>query len=320
MTQFKIDVQTIEKWLPIKKSAPKARLDVARQVTSALHESGLTPKDLITGYQNDAILDVDVYLRNTNNFFTAVKDPKFDNLVRILFTARPVGLGTPNAATGEGELVAVVCSPKAEVSKKKSEGDLIVNKHKVELKGDQLRIMSPTGIAGNSLHKHGQSLLSKFNLKSNTCKNGLGIEPWSIDPKPRHTKKGKLINNNKWQRQVHWTNEFARIGETLAKEFLKEYLDATTYNPFSISDFDPCFNQGQYDGSKLFEVVILNWFDNFINKSQWDCFTVISNGNVKVIKDYQTFKTFIQNKSNYRKLDNYFRLFQSNTVGIYVLM
>lgn len=320
MNQYQLDVQTIEKWLPIKKTASKARLDIARQVTSAIHESGLTPQDLMTAYQNDAILDVDVYVKNTKDFFTAVKDPKFDTLVRVLFTARPVGLGTPNAATGEGELVAVICSPRADVSKKSSEGDLLINGKKVELKGDQLRIMAPSGIAGNKLNQHGKSLLSKYQLNENSCKNGLGVEPWSIDPKPSYSKKGKLINNDKYKRQAHWRNEFNRIGEKLAKEFLKEYLDATMDHPFSTSDFDPCFTNGQYDGSKLFEVLILNWFDNFIAKSKWDCFTVISNGNVRVIKDHQTFQAFIKNKSNYQKLDNYFRIFQSNTVGIYVLM
>ena len=42
-----------------------------------------------------------------------------------MFELRPMGMGTPNAAVGEGEFMALFCSPKVQIAKKKDMGDLI---------------------------------------------------------------------------------------------------------------------------------------------------------------------------------------------------
>jgi hypothetical protein len=285
------------------KTAEKAILDMARALAGCLNESGIDYKTYISDYNNDDIFNPECFLGNHSNIFDFVKHNKYDEFCRVMFEVRPVGLGTPNAMVGEGEFMALFCSPRVGISKKKGAGDITVNGKTVELKGTSLRFMCPTKITGKQVQKHAQQIAAKYNVVPNLSKgNRTAFEPWGEG------------NSSKLNKINHWVSQFGNMGEEKSKKYLNELCGI--FMPCTKDDFNVCFSNGKFDYAKLQFLIVQKFFNGMEKK--WDFFTQVNDGKIVCISDDQTKfnKLIIEGKL---VMDgNYFRSFQDTTVGFYV--
>jgi len=85
----------------------------------------------IIDVNNNNVINLDVFVNGGN--IEKYINPKWLNLSKALWRQR----STPNAASGEGELMFIFLSPKI---KKPTRGDLSINGQIVELKGEGVRV------------------------------------------------------------------------------------------------------------------------------------------------------------------------------------
>jgi hypothetical protein len=284
------------------KTAEKAIIDMSRSLTAALSEAEIEVEEYLNDYSADNIFNPTCLLGNHDDIFSFVSD-KYKSFARIMFEMRPVGLGTPNAMVGEGEFMALFCSPRVGISKKKNSGDLTVDSKTIELKGTQLRFFSPMKTTGKQVQSHAAKIAPKYKIRPNLSKgNRTAYEPWD---------NGRSKKLNKGD---HWIAQFDAIGEATSKKFLAElcsvFMDCTE------NDFDVCFINGKFDSDKLQLLIVSKFFKGMEKK--WDAFTQINNSKITCITDDQDeFDKLIRNDK--LKMDgNYFRSFQDITVGLYV--
>ena len=76
----------------------------------------------IDDVKKNQVINLD-FFKNGGNVFDHI-NPKWLNLSKSLWRQRSVGLGTPNAASGEGELMFIFLSPEII---KPTRGDLLIN-------------------------------------------------------------------------------------------------------------------------------------------------------------------------------------------------
>lgn len=284
------------------KTADKAITDMARMLTAALAEADINVDQYLNDYKADKIFDPTCLLGNHPDIFAFVTK-KYKDLARIMFEMRPVGLGTPNAMVGEGEFMALFCSPRVGISKKKNSGDLTVDGKTIELKGTQLRFFTSKKTTGKQVQAHAASIAKKYKIVPNlSMGNRQAYEPWDS---------GVSKKLNKTQ---HWISQFNTIGEAKAKQYLNElcqvFMDCTE------DDFDVCFVNGKFDVVKLQLLFVSKFFKGMEKK--WDAFTQINDGKITCItEDQEAFDNLIKNGK--LKIDgNYFRSFQDIPVGLYV--
>ena len=142
----------------------KALDDIVFNIAGCLIEAEVSVKTYITAYKNDSIFNA-VALYTNNAILSDFFAEEFKYLGSLLYSRRCVGIGTPNAACGEGELMAIACSPSVRVAKKKNEGDLYVNGNAIELKGSSIRVYSDA--TGKQLHEAGLKLAKQFGFENN---------------------------------------------------------------------------------------------------------------------------------------------------------
>ena len=101
------------------KTANKALTDLARAFSGACFESDTDIDEFISSYDEDEIFDPNCLFGNHDNVYDFVL-PKYRKIAKILFECRPIGLGTPQAMVGEGELMCLAMSPRVGIAKKKN--------------------------------------------------------------------------------------------------------------------------------------------------------------------------------------------------------
>ena len=299
ITKLKPFVKTVSN-----KGADKAISDLARNLTAALLEADIEVEEYLSDYSNDKIFNPICLLGNHDDIFSFV-DEKYKPLARIMFEMRPVGLGTPNAMVGEGEFMALFCSPRVGISKKKNSGDLTVDGKTIELKGTQLRFFTSKKITGKQVQIHASAIAPKYKIEPNLSKGDrTAYEPWDNG-------RGKKLN-----KAGHWVSQFETIGEETSKKFLAELCQV--FMDCEEEDFNVCFVKGKFDAVK-FQLLIVSKFFKGMEK-KWDAFTQINGGKIICITDNQEeFDKLI--KLGKLKMDgngNYFRSFQDIPVGLYV--
>lgn len=129
--------------------------------------------------------------------------PKWINLAKTIWRQRPVGLGTPNAASGEGELMFIFLSPDAN---KPPKGDLKINNTEVELKGEFVRVSGK--ISGKEFRIRTLEISNKFGLTPNKSKKS------NLD----------AVEIEKKKHQLYWKGELSKLSLDKQKQFVSEYL------------------------------------------------------------------------------------------------
>jgi hypothetical protein len=284
------------------KSAPKAILSMARMLNSSLLEAGIDIDAYIKDYWSDDVFDPSCLLGNYDDLYTFVQKD-YQEFARIMFEARPVGLGTPNAMVGEGEFMALFCSPRVGISKKKNTGDITVDGKTIELKGTELRFFSPLKTTGKQVQTHANSIAKLYNVSPNLSKGSrTAYEPWDNG------------NSKKLNKRQHWISQFAILGEDKSKQYLNDLCKS--FMPCQVEDFNTCFKEGVFDATELQMLIVRKFFGGMEKK--WDAFTQIDNSKITCITDDQTKFNDLISVGKLKMSGNYFRSFQDITVGLYV--
>lgn len=313
VNEFKQLVEKCKPWVKkiSSKEADKAITDLARNLASALSEAGVDFDSYIKDYNQDKIFDPGCLLKNNDNIFTFVSE-KYEGLARIMFSQRPVGLGTPNAMVGECEFMALFFSPRVGIAKQKGGGDLTVDGKKVELKGTQLRFFSPKKITGRAVQIHAEKVSAKYGIEPNMSKPEKGdknkkcryaYEPWD-NGRSKTLAKGD-----------HWISEFARLGAEKSCEYLHELC--SVFMDCDPKEYKRCFNEhGKFDANK-FQLLIVECFFAGMEK-EWDIFTQINEDRITCISDDKEEFTKLIKSGKIVMDGNYFRSFKDMVVGLYV--
>jgi hypothetical protein len=278
------------------KREEKAVNDISRAMAGAILESGISLDVYLNDFKNDNIFDPSCLVKNTKNIFESVT-PKYRDFAKILFCLRPVGLGTPNAMVGEGEVLALFTSPRVGIAKKSGTGDITVDGKNVELKGSGVRVYSQK--SGVVFAKEVAEISKRYDIEPNDVNKGRkAFEPWESSKK----------------KNQHWIQQFAKLGEKKSKKYLFEVMNATG-SEFSEESIERVFKNG-FSVQQLEKEIIKSFFKS--TQKKWDAFTVINNGSiVSITHDCDEFDKMVE-EGIIKPEANFFRMFQSNPLGWYV--
>lgn len=282
----------------LKRNANKKKKDsILDSLIAAIVRSGTSFDDLvlcIDDVKNNKIINLDLfkYGGNIDNYI----NPKWLKLAKALWRQRSVGLGTPNAASGEGELMFIFLSPKITKPKR---GDLLINGENVEIKGEGVRVNGK--ISGKVFRTLTLDICKKYNLTPNIANktNLLSVE---IEKK---------------QHETYQINELNKLTIDNRICFVSEYLRCVGDNDFDVSVL---FNNGVLDFDKLKKTIVKILYKSMVNDRTFDKFMILGNGtNIKILgNDLSKFNEDIDNGIVEIRSD-YFRINQDTNIGQYIL-
>lgn len=286
------------------KNNEKAFENMIFEISGSLSISGISVDDYIEDYNNDNIIE------NLDSIFidgeTLKVNHKYSLFAKIMYSRRSnPGLGTPNAACGEGEAFLVFCSPRVNIEKKQKEGDLSIDDNKIELKGDGIRLFG--GISGNELKRRTDNVGKKYNIEGNLIPGG------SLKGKKAFEIWGDKKKNE------YWTTKFNEIGKANSISFIIDILSCVNINVEKEIVEEKVFSNDVFNKDGLIELILKGFWVNTVNESKYDYFISIdSDFNCHSIKN--TIEDF-NNKFDKNKIvdgGNFFRIAQSNEIGWYI--
>ena len=276
----------------------KALNDIIFNVAGCLVMSGIDPKQYLKDYSQDKIFDPNCLFKDDVLVFNYF-NKNYKRFAEILYSRRSTGLGTPHAASGEGELMAFACSPKVTISKKKGRGDLIVSKKTIEMKGDGVQITS--SISGKDFYKSSIIIGKKYSFQPNKNRSYAqgAFEPYDI---------GKKAN--------HWKAEFQKSGNKKASDFLFELMNATGA-AYSRASINSCFPKGIFSPEQLQREMLKAMFLSNTTQQKWDYLSTIKNGIIRTITgDPKQWNKLVDDEVIIPS-GNFFRINQHNPLGWY---
>jgi hypothetical protein len=282
----------------IKQDAPIKKIDaILDSIIGAIVRSETSYEDVvecINDVKQDKVIDISLF-ENGGNIWDYVNE-KWHDFAKALWRQRSVGLGTPNAASGEGELMFIFLSPKIE---KPTKGDLSINGKYVELKGEGVRVSGK--ISGKSFREKTLKVCDKFNLLPNKA-NKTRLDACELE---------------KVQHLDYWTNQMnTYLNESQQKQFVSEWLSCIDGKTHSVENI---FNNGFNHNSFLKEIV-KSLYGSMVDDRSFDKFVILGDGT--------DVKIFQGNKDEFnQKVDNdeiilqgdYFRINQTTNIGWYIL-
>lgn len=285
----------------------KALKDIVFHVAGCLVMSDISADEYIQSYLKNEIFDASVLLRDGAKLTDGFSS-KFEEFGIELFSHRSIGIGTPRAASGEGELMAIVCSPNVKSLKKKNQGDILVHGKKVELKGKDIQVSST--ITGKRFHELSLLIAKKYNImpnkntiKAEQFKNG-SFEPWIEGKKDKNQ---KSIGD-------FWREQFKQIGNSTAVDFLFDLMNATG-STFNKKDIELCFTDNMHFSNLMLQRLILTAFFKNTPK-MWDSLTIIKNNIIRTITSDAEFEKHI-NEGLIIPKNHFIRLNQDLPIGWY---
>ena len=218
-----------------------------------------------------------------------------------IWRQRSIGLGTPNSASGEAELMFILSSPQI---KKPRKGDLYINKKIKELKGEEARVNG--NISGKQFRKKTIDIAKKYNL---TLNKSAKSEKYSAElEKTKHLK--------------HWKNELNKLTLNKQKSFIYEWLKCVSYD-FEYENINKnenkIFINGKFNHKNFIKEIVKLLFNETIKNNNFDSFILLGDGtNTKVINgNKDVFNEKIDNGEIIINKD-YFRINQPGMIGWYI--
>jgi hypothetical protein len=117
----------------------KKKDTIINELISPIIRAGLSLQDIkncINDVMNDKIIDLNFFEKG-GDLFNDYVNKKWVEFAKHLFKQRSIGLGTPNEASGEGELMFLFLS---KYTTKPTKGDIKIDEEVIELKGEQVRV------------------------------------------------------------------------------------------------------------------------------------------------------------------------------------
>ncbi|MGI6589499.1 MAG: hypothetical protein ACOX1V_02440 [Candidatus Iainarchaeum sp.] len=253
-------------------------------------------KECIEDVKQDTIINTKFFDKGGNLFRDCVNS-KWESFAKELFRQRSVGLGTPNAASGEGELMLLFLSKKTE---KPTKGDIKLDGKIIELKGDQPRVMGE--ISGNNFRNKTLEVCKSFNLTPNkafrTNKDAVEVE------KVTHLE--------------HWKRELAKLDLGKQKDFINKWLKCID-NENHEESVEKIFVDETFNHPNFIKEIIKILYAVMVADSGFDLFVILGDGtNVKIVKsDVNDFNQKVES-GEITPQNDYFRINQRNNIGWYI--
>jgi len=281
----------------LKEDAPSKKKDsILDALIAAIIRSETSYTDIvdcINDINQDKVINIDFFNKggNVEDFI----NPKWLKFAKALWRQRSVGLGTPNAASGEGELMFIFLSPNI---KKPTRGDLLIGDEEIELKGEGVRVNGKIG--GNQFRLKTVEIAKRYNLTPNkTYKTNLDA-----------------VEIEKSQHEDYWKRELSKLGIENQKEFVAEYLSIIDGQQHSVENI---FINDQLNFDSLRKEIVKILYNDMVNDRQFDKFILLGDGsNAKILsRDCQSFNEKVDNNTIGIASD-YFRVNQSANIGWYI--
>jgi len=255
--------------------------------------------DWIKDAENDNIFKTLNFI-NGGNWINEVKNKNYIPFMIELFECRPIGLGTPNAACGEGELMMILSSTKIF---RPTKNDIKIDGQTFNLKNDEPRFFAE--VTGKELNKKLIEVCKKLGFTPNTYKGKEYVQ----------------VLNKKFVEE-HWNKQFEKTEKSKVKELLMTFLlNLFPEKSIKKEDIKHIINNVIISNKLVWDLwvkeVIIFLFKNGNNKSEN---YVLMNVNGLVNKIPIDLNDFI-NLINDNKIlfsQDYFRMFQDKKVGIYI--
>ena len=281
----------------LKEDAPSKKKDsILDSLISAIVRSETSYEDVIeciNDVNQNKVIDIDFFNKggNVENFI----NPKWLKFAKSLWRQRSVGLGTPNAASGEGELMFIFLSP--EITKP-TRGDLLIGDEEIELKGEGVRVNGKIG--GNQFRLKTVEIAKRYDLTPNkTYRTNLDA-----------------VEIEKSQHEDYWKVELSKLNIEQQKEFVSEYLSVIDGDTHNVENL---FKDDKFNFDSLRKEIVKILYTDMVNDRQFDKFILLGDGsNAKILSsDYKSFNEKVDNNTIGIASD-YFRVNQSANIGWYI--
>jgi len=224
-------------------------------------------------------------------------DSRYHSFAKALWAQRSTAIGTPNAASGEGELMFLFLSPDVRMP---ARGDLNVGGVEIELKGNQARVQGR--LSGNDFRQATVAIAKKHGLTPNL---------------PNRRSNGEAAELEKKNHESHWVGQLARIQKSSQEQFLFEWLKVVS----PLADFGDAkaVLNGGFDIRLLQRTIVKLLYADMVDSGQWAKIVFLGDGSSSIVCD--------SNTANFNRLidDNkitlggdYFRIWQGFKIGWYI--
>ena len=253
-------------------------------------------KECIEDVNRDLVINIEFFKKGGN-----IKDyinPKWFKFAMSLWRQRSVGLGTPNAASGEGELMFLFLSKSIS---KPTRGDLEINNSIIELKGEGVRVIGD--ITGKDFRRKTLSILPKYNLEPNKA-NRTDLDAVEIE---------------KIQQFSHWRRELSKLTIIDQKKFILDWLKCLDNNNHD-DIIDKIFPNNNFNHTSLIKELVKILYASMVDRGNFDTFILLGDGSdSKVLsRDKGDFNKKVDEGQIILESD-YFRINQSMNIGWYIV-
>lgn len=247
----------------------------------------------INDVKDDKVINLEFFNHggNIDNYI----NKKWLKFAKALWRQRSVGLGTPNAASGEGELMFIFLSPKI---KKPTRGDLSINDESIEIKGEDVRVNGK--VSGKNFRTQTLSICNKYGLTPNTA-NRTNLPAVEIE---------------KQQHETHWIRELNKLSTDGRVSFISDYFKCIDGMDFDASFL---FKNGVLDFKELKKSIVKVLYKSMLSDRSFDKFIILGDGtNAKILdSDLTKFNEDVDSGVIKVKSD-YFRINQDANIGWYI--
>jgi hypothetical protein len=286
----------------------KAIRDLTRHLSYALVKSGMMGrkfKTFVSDYKQDKIIDVSFLTETGNHNWLDYVNENYKLLAEDLFQVRPVGLGSPNSACGEGEFMLLCLSHKC---RKPSRGDIEVNLGDrsliIELKGENPRVTS--GVLGTNFRQSTIKLCEEFKLQPNVSRRGR-------IPGVQITSGGQI--------RQHWIDQFSKITPEMRKLFVTKWLVETgAFTEVEAEESATKILESGYINIDTLKKEIIKYFFKFqvSVRGEFTNMAFFQNLVVKIITNNVDEFFEAVDKDEIRPVGDYFRLNQNTPIAWYL--
>ena len=284
----------------LKRDAPKKKKEtILNEILAPIIRSNLELEDIkncISDVMDDKVIDL-TFFENGGNLFEDYVNEKWVTFAKNLFKQRSIGLGTPNEASGEGELMFLFLSPK---TTKPTKGDIQIGDKKIELKGEQVRVFGD--IRGKDFRKKTVEIAKSFGLEPNKG-NITNLEAVELE---------------KQQHLEHWKKELSKLNLEKQKKFVKEWLGCLDGKQHDDST-EKIFSSKVFEYPKFIKEIIKILYAATVEKNDFDKFVYLGDGTDSIVLS-NNLEEFNERVDDGRVIfsANYFRINQSMPVGLYL--
>lgn len=279
-----------------KTKTKKAIDDVSFTLSACLVKHEIDFDEYKDAYENDEIIDVSFLDKPGRHYFLDYVNDKYLELVKEMYKMRPIGLGTPNAACGEGEFMLQFCSPHTYIP---SSGDIGYKDSIKECKNKEPRVMSKT--PGKYFRKETVTLAKKYNL---------------IPEVNKHYLDGSV---QLYKNTEYWNDELDKLSLVDRKTFLKEWLKLLgCYNDKrAVESIDKILIDGFIDKDSLIKEMCKNFYTTTKKDDANNLIMFLDNYElVNIEYSYDNMCEMFDNETLVPK-DDYMRLNQTMGIGWY---